>query len=324
MLQTRPTCPRCGYDQSGAVASWETSDPPACPLRGVCSECGLGFEWVDLLSPARGTVPGFFEHAAGSRHSAWWAVRTWLMTLRPRRFWTRIRLEIPVVVRRAALWPVVLTAGVWALGSILWNVVGLPSVIVGGGVQGWAGVLNSWLDPIGQLRVGLGGWSFGWAYRAPGWTEYLAPLAAMSVVWGGLMLVLPSTLRAARVRRAHVLRATAYSLAWAPLAAGVKVLDGVWFSLCQVLAPSTPRGPAGPVPWLWNMRPSDWLQGVAPLALVLMTVWLMVWWRRVLGTGFRLERAGMVWCVLAVPATLAWTAALLLCTDAVLRVLILL
>lgn len=46
---TSARCPRCGYDLRGAMELWCES----CPIFGVCSECGLNFEWADLLSTWR-------------------------------------------------------------------------------------------------------------------------------------------------------------------------------------------------------------------------------------------------------------------------------
>lgn len=42
-------CPRCGYALEGAIQSWHET----CPLPGRCSECGLDFDWADLLSTKR-------------------------------------------------------------------------------------------------------------------------------------------------------------------------------------------------------------------------------------------------------------------------------
>lgn len=40
-------CPRCGYDLHGTIDTWTD----ACPLTGVCSECGLEFIWSEILCP---------------------------------------------------------------------------------------------------------------------------------------------------------------------------------------------------------------------------------------------------------------------------------
>ncbi len=75
-------CPRCGYDLSGVVSSWTDS----CPLEGVCSECGAGVTWSNLLS--RGVFRGdprvshwSFEHAESGLVAAY--LRTSLRALTP-------------------------------------------------------------------------------------------------------------------------------------------------------------------------------------------------------------------------------------------------
>ncbi len=45
-------CPTCGYDLRGTMGDWSR----ACPLRGVCSECGLQFEWAEMIGERSGFV----------------------------------------------------------------------------------------------------------------------------------------------------------------------------------------------------------------------------------------------------------------------------
>lgn len=49
-------CPRCSYDLRGTMGDWSR----ACPLRGVCPECGLQFEWAEMI----GASPGLICRAA--------------------------------------------------------------------------------------------------------------------------------------------------------------------------------------------------------------------------------------------------------------------
>ena len=44
-----PSCPCCGYDQSGAIAAWNHAASRSCPLRGTCSECGAELWWGDVF-----------------------------------------------------------------------------------------------------------------------------------------------------------------------------------------------------------------------------------------------------------------------------------
>ena len=42
-------CPKCAYDLRGTMGDWSN----ACPLRGICPECGLEFEWADMIGTRR-------------------------------------------------------------------------------------------------------------------------------------------------------------------------------------------------------------------------------------------------------------------------------
>ena len=107
---TTPThstsCPRCGYDQSGTVATWSHS----CPTRGTCSECGLEFEWANILNPFRGRLPGLLEHARGMRQTFRWTFTTFGWMLLPHRFWKRVEMHHTI-----RLWPIALAALLFAL-----------------------------------------------------------------------------------------------------------------------------------------------------------------------------------------------------------------
>jgi hypothetical protein len=63
----RTSCPRCGYDQAGEIARWEVADPPACPLHGQCTECGLGLEWRLVMRPELQVPLWFIETAEVGR-----------------------------------------------------------------------------------------------------------------------------------------------------------------------------------------------------------------------------------------------------------------
>lgn len=81
-------CPRCGYVLRGTVESWGE----ACPLAGVCNECGLGFEWADLLSAKRRGPSWCAEHGR------WWAfppraIATAALTFWPVFFWRSLRMH---------------------------------------------------------------------------------------------------------------------------------------------------------------------------------------------------------------------------------------
>src|SRR6185369_9522742 len=84
-------CPRCGYDQSGAIGAWARAEPAQCPLAGLCTECGLAFVWRDLLNPVHARQDRAIEHARQGlalafARSLWCAVRPWAI-------WGWVRME---------------------------------------------------------------------------------------------------------------------------------------------------------------------------------------------------------------------------------------
>lgn len=81
-------CPRCGYDLRGVVESWEE----VCPMLGTCAECGLEFEWGELLSPRRMRPVWCVEFALG-----WTIVLAAFKTVlilffKPRKFWRELKM----------------------------------------------------------------------------------------------------------------------------------------------------------------------------------------------------------------------------------------
>lgn len=85
--QTALRCPRCGYDLHGLIGSWKRE----CPISGVCSECGLEFEWGALLCPRRAVPRWCVEY------TEWWriplaAIKTVIVMLWPRKFWRDLKM----------------------------------------------------------------------------------------------------------------------------------------------------------------------------------------------------------------------------------------
>jgi len=295
MREQTPSCPRCGYDQSGAVAAWERIEPAACPLGGVCSECGLGFEWCDILNPRLGANGLFFELAEHKRVRAY--VATAWRALKPGRFWSWVRMEHPVRPARLAM---VVPAAALVAGASLGIVL----------VLGWTFemvrglVLGRFWGPIG--------WSdLFWSGRATGWTQYFTewpqwwprPWLALSLLAVVLMpltfLLLPETLRRGRVRRRHLLRVWAYGLVSLPVALAMPVV--LMLVVRAAILVDLRRHGAGY--WLkglgvWMGRQS-WVLGVGCVA-----VWMVWWWWAATGRYLRLPRAGLVAGVMAVLAML--------------------
>ena len=118
-------CPRCDYDLSGPVATWTEQ----CPMEGVCSECGLEFQWADLLNPGRQKLSWLYEHAR-----RWWNLRAaWSTAIRaliPWSFWRRVQLHHRVEPRRLALWAPLLMFMLYAVLALLVVALGALALLV--------------------------------------------------------------------------------------------------------------------------------------------------------------------------------------------------
>jgi hypothetical protein len=89
-------CPRCGYDQRGVVDSWAD----ACPLNGICTECGLEFEWAELLSATRRMPRWCVEYGRGSVDFLRRWTRTLGLVLWPWGFWKGLKISHEIRWRR--------------------------------------------------------------------------------------------------------------------------------------------------------------------------------------------------------------------------------
>ncbi len=74
------TCPRCIYSLQGEVDRWVE----ACAVHGKCPECGLDFEWSELLVHGKRWHPDFFECPGEPLRQL---VRTWVRAVNPAAFW---------------------------------------------------------------------------------------------------------------------------------------------------------------------------------------------------------------------------------------------
>ncbi|MBC7836036.1 MAG: hypothetical protein H7Y88_13195 [Phycisphaerales bacterium] len=302
-LERLPECPRCGYDQAGHIATWST----ACPVRGECSECGLQFNWADVLSEQRRLLPGFVEHARGVRQRFLWAWVTWSWTLIPNRFWSRVRMHHAPRNRRALVWLVIVTACVYIPGALLRNIAVFGSAFLTIPQTGWGPITKRWPElvaPWGEPFVGLQ-----WSNSAPGGltVALLTDLESFGL-FGGVLAApllfpvvfacLPVTRARAKVRTAHLVRATIYSLAWVPVALLYRVAAGI----LELVDPST-----GPW-WSGRSRLGYSLEAYFHefawawvLALVLWTCW---WWYQAIKRGFELPQPRRHFVLMLVPALL--------------------
>jgi len=86
-LAAKAACPRCGYGLRGIVESWKDS----CLLKGTCSECGLQFEWAELLSSKLRKPEWCVEYGRWGA-VPWRALLTLVAAMWPPYFWRALKM----------------------------------------------------------------------------------------------------------------------------------------------------------------------------------------------------------------------------------------
>ena len=263
-----PCCPRCGYDQTGAIAAWERLEPAQCPLAGVCSECGLEIAWRDIFGQAEAARAGTFEHVLSG-----WALafgRTLVRSLWPPGFWRwhrmtyRLRPARVLICAGAGVVLTYLVSGAIWCGQDLW--------------RSWHWFVNYPLLGRPPVPTAIPDRLARWQWHAsPIWwcggpkdngQPLLSPAVALGLLSFALMpvmyLLLPLTFRRYRVRRAHLWRIATYGWMWIPaflwLGAAVANDPGLKARWIPVPAPTS----AFPVQWR--------------LALATCLAWQVCWW----------------------------------------------
>ncbi len=221
------TCPLCEYNLRGLV-------DPRCP------ECGYRFTWREMLDPERRRHPYLFEHhPRRNAHSFWMTLRN---GCRPWKFWTSLHPVQPHSARRLLLY--------YLLVSFLAVPLALSSFLVEWSMASWAntptaranlvatlnsphyedwkeqiilqhGSIDAYLDVAAPLptRRGMLG-----RIRAAFSRSGLEPLSIVGplglilgpfLIWPWVtflcLMVFQVSMRRARIRLIHVMRAVVYS-----------------------------------------------------------------------------------------------------------------
>lgn len=299
----KPLCPRCGYDQSGAIAAWERIDPPSCPLSTTCTECGLDFAWRDLLNPIYSRQLTMFEHAQLRRPTSF--LSTWWRAARPWSFWSWLRMEHRIVPRRIA--------GFAACGFLFTHILLIlfsAAVAIAMKLALSLAPRPMWLYDSALSAAGHAAYPLGsdWSYAGPhsSISRAIAPLEMVSFLTVLLVpftfALLPVTLRRARVRRGHLARIWAYSLAWIPLAFGASGL------VVQVLKILDFIGRMLGKSWPWFSITIDHLRlRGAWITLAAAGIWSALWWSLAARRYLRLPHATAIGLVMTALAMLLVT-----------------
>ncbi|MHA7811826.1 MAG: hypothetical protein ACX94C_00330 [Phycisphaerales bacterium] len=230
LMQERdqPICPKCGYDQSGEIATWEAQ----CPVHGVCPECGLDFEWADIFDPDRIYLSWYIEHATRKRSMLWRTPRTLAYLLIPNRFWRRLGVEREIRMARLWVWAGTLVAIFYAASVLMSISLRVMSTLYLNAqirnanarsrvVFAQSGVkVQDMTDPGYWIQIIGDGLRdpFPW-FAGPGRIGYLMAMMMLGTiaVWVIVLRAVPTTRRLAKLRYAHVLRAAVLSVGVAVL-----------------------------------------------------------------------------------------------------------
>ncbi|MBO6512928.1 MAG: hypothetical protein JJ974_03040 [Phycisphaerales bacterium] len=224
----KPICPKCGYDQSGEIATWKSQ----CPINGRCNECGIPFQWADIFDPSRTRLHWYAEHARSLTNFLSATPKTLIRIILPHRFWRTVDTT-------KDLRPMCLIAWVIFVMILSHLIVSIPNGILARSAYNWNGTT------IGQHYQMYGGYgiaeilfvaiafpyfnalprasSFRWTlFIETGWPEawYQSFFKVINfqlgflVLWLLILAVIPTTRSIAKIRTGHVIRAACLSALW--------------------------------------------------------------------------------------------------------------
>jgi len=283
MNPTTPICPKCGYDQSGEIATWETQ----CPLEGRCPECGLDFAWCDVFDPVLNDLYWYSEHARSIWGMIWCTPRTLWMLALPHGFWREVDVVKRVSVFRLFAWALIIVAAMHLLVAILngyvawtqhnwssrsWTLAQYLQEYRGHGVAEiiFDGFAYPYFNAVPQAYSSK--WSL---YITPGWSgawyEYLIkPLVfetGFIMLWLIVLLAIPQSRRIAQIRSAHMIRAMilsvmilvlTYELTWLNRLVYELTINKMYWQLSRVVVPAA-------------------------------VIWQLVFWASAIGIGWRVR-----------------------------------
>lgn len=225
---SQPICPKCGYDQSGEIATWESQ----CPMEGRCPECGLEFEWADVMDPSRVDLGWYVEHAKTKRGMLRRTPGTIKKLIFPNVYWRAVGVHTRIELRVLIWWLVILFAMLHTLaivpvgGGNWWERTRYSAWPNGSSFEqyfqdyGFAGLLYELHNAIGAPFVRINydlsfmSYEFGGYFNLKIREAVGFPFVFMSfvTVWAVIMLAVPTTRRLAKIRKEHVLRVWLMSL----------------------------------------------------------------------------------------------------------------
>lgn len=277
------TCPRCGYDQSGAVAVWTDQ----CPTHGRCPECGTDFAWADLFDPERQDLGWLVEHATGTRQAVRRTPAALARILRPWSFWRAVGVLARVRPGILAVWCLALalvlhvaTAALLYRSEYVWMRMWFGAAGVADSEFHAQAVRKAVVGSLLEMPdVMWGNRTFWGALRGTpvtgvGVPNWAVAMIGYGAVWVLILTAVPVTRRAVRLRAAHIARAALIALLAPMLVIEAHRVSSAIFVL-----------------WRGSLLANQmfWIVG---LLSGLLFVWTIAWWHTAARSGWGLHRQG--------------------------------
>jgi hypothetical protein len=235
--RTDADCPRCGYDQRGAIVDWSA----ACPLTGVCVECGLAYRWSDIFGTSVHEPPRWSVEGRAAWLVPWTTLTTLVVAFTMPRFWSAFRMHHRLRPRRLAAFAVLLLALFYlpltlAHGTTAWQAWGrarpqpsIPRIQYAAFAMALPLSERVWSGPrVQPVAMGRGTLRGPVRWRLPTSRELMGgrlhraldtlPIVVGAVTCTAVMplvfVALPISRRRAKVRWSHIWRIGVYSLSW--------------------------------------------------------------------------------------------------------------
>ncbi len=268
-------CSRCGYNLRTLT-------------RPKCTECGLEFEWREVITAKANESDFLFEHQ-WRRQPIRSFVKTVWRSLRPRAFWSSVSIHQPV--RPGVLWFLVLISPLVFWGLVMGTAHGLTyasSFRLDPRSSPFERYLYREIWHIARTYFNLTMRYPSWAY---GWWIWVPILASVLIMWTATIAVLcglRQTLAKCRVRPVQMLRVAAYSAMPVSICCAIALLVNLWLF--------------GQLQYDHTLRQGLFMQLSGPLILLAITSFYL---HRGLKHYLRLPRAGRVAIVAAIIGMLA-------------------
>ncbi len=279
-----PICPKCGYDQSGEIATWES----VCPLEGRCPECGLEFAWRDVFDPVLNDLYWYIEHGQSVSAMIWRTPGTLARLILPHRFWQAVDVTKRVSIGRLTIWVLLVMVFAHLLVSILygigvwnqynWQGTTLADDYATHGMHGPGKIgIDGLVAPAirTNYRGGFGrptSFSFRIGQTHEIYDQLVKPTTfqiGFVLLWMIVLIAIPKTRQLVRVRWNHLGRAAALSV----------LMLVLWFEFHRLIYGLM----------MWTGFRSGLIREIHQLLVPLSILWQAVFWGCVVVIGWRVN-----------------------------------